>query len=45
MDWNNLPILKQIVEIDSKPETVFILYQLLQKNIAAGASFINVIPT
>ncbi|CAD8048042.1 unnamed protein product [Paramecium sonneborni] len=45
LDWNNLQILKNIIEVDCKQETTFVIYQLLQKAIASGCKFINVLPT
>ncbi|CAD8052628.1 unnamed protein product [Paramecium sonneborni] len=43
LDWNNLQILRNIIEIDCKQETTFVIYSLLQKAIASGYKFINVL--
>ncbi|CAD8153798.1 unnamed protein product [Paramecium pentaurelia] len=43
LDWNNLPLFRSIVEHDQKPETIFVLYSLLQKSVAQGSKFINVL--
>ncbi|CAD8043396.1 unnamed protein product [Paramecium primaurelia] len=43
LDWNNLPILKSLIEVDCKQETTFVIYQLLQKAIASGCKFVNVL--
>ncbi|CAD8072735.1 unnamed protein product [Paramecium sonneborni] len=45
LDWNNLPLFRNIVEQDQKPETIFVLYTLLQKSVSMGCKFINVLQT
>ncbi|CAD8141563.1 unnamed protein product [Paramecium octaurelia] len=45
LDWNNIQLLKNIIEVDCKQETTFVIYTLLQKAIAAGCKFVNVLPT
>ncbi|CAD8065939.1 unnamed protein product [Paramecium sonneborni] len=43
LDWNNLPIFKNIVEQDQNPVTIFVLYNILQKSVTLNSKFINVL--